>query len=103
MYLHIGQGTVIRQQDIVGIFDLDNTTISKNTREFLAVAEKKKTVSVVSLDLPKTFIVCHKGEKNSKDVGTGHLYITPIAPRTLKKRAETVDELFSDNKTYNNL
>ena len=31
MYLHIGQDTVVREQDIVGIFDMDNTTISRTS------------------------------------------------------------------------
>ena len=33
MYLNIGQDTVIIDKDILGIFDLDNTTVSKSTRE----------------------------------------------------------------------
>ena len=28
MYLHLGSSVVIRQRDVVGIFDLDNTTAS---------------------------------------------------------------------------
>lgn len=31
---------VIVFDDIIGIFDLDNTTVSKNTRDYLAKAEK---------------------------------------------------------------
>ena len=48
MYLHLGQETVVRVQDIVGIFDMDNTTISKHTRQFLADAEKAGRVVNVS-------------------------------------------------------
>ena len=40
MYLHLGNETVIRQSDIIGIFDLDNSTVSTKTREFLANAQK---------------------------------------------------------------
>ena len=29
MYLHLGSSVVIRQRDVVGIFDLDNTTSSR--------------------------------------------------------------------------
>ena len=42
MYLHLGQSTVVNVSDIVGIFDIDNTTVSKNTREYLSRAEKEK-------------------------------------------------------------
>ena len=27
MYLHLGQETVVRERDIIGIFDLDNTCL----------------------------------------------------------------------------
>ena len=35
MYLSIGNDMAVREHSIVGIFDLDNTTTSKRTREFL--------------------------------------------------------------------
>ena len=38
MYLHLGSSVVIRQRDVVGIFDLDNTTSSRITRDFLTQA-----------------------------------------------------------------
>ena len=40
MYLNIGQDTVITDKNILGIFDLDNTTVSKASRDYLAQAEK---------------------------------------------------------------
>lgn len=42
MYIHLGQGTVVRSRDVLGIFDLDSTTVSKHTRKFLEKAEKKR-------------------------------------------------------------
>ena len=35
MYLHLGSSVVIPQSDVLGIFDLDNTTSSRITRDFL--------------------------------------------------------------------
>ena len=35
MYLHLGTDTIIRTKDILGIFDLDTSTISKRTRDTL--------------------------------------------------------------------
>jgi len=32
MFIHLGQDTVVNDKEIVGIFDIENTTISKNTR-----------------------------------------------------------------------
>ena len=46
MYLHLGQETVVRERDIIGIFDLDNTTVSRHTRKTLNEAEKAAKVIV---------------------------------------------------------
>ena len=32
MYIHIGNNKVVRKEDILGIFDLDSSTFSINTR-----------------------------------------------------------------------
>ena len=40
MYLHIGKGKTLNEKDIIGIFDLDTATVSKETREFLNKKEK---------------------------------------------------------------
>ena len=57
MFLHIGADMVIPAKNIIGIFDIDNTTISKDTREFLKIAEEEGFVKNVSRDLPKSFIL----------------------------------------------
>ncbi len=41
MYLHLGQDVVVRSRDIVGIFDIENTSVSKITKEYLTDQEKK--------------------------------------------------------------
>lgn len=79
MYLHIGLDKVITSEEIVGIFDLDNTTVSKSTRDYLKKAEKNGIVENVCYDLPKSFVVCEKGEKRT-------VYITQISSATLIKR-----------------
>ena len=55
MYLNIGNDMAVRQKSIVGIFDLDNTSTSKRTREFLQKAEQEGQV-VPCDDLPKSFV-----------------------------------------------
>ena len=35
MYLHIGNGVSVKEKDIIGIFDLDTSTVSKTTKKFL--------------------------------------------------------------------
>lgn len=82
MYLHLGEETVVRGKDIIGIFDIENTSVSKHTKDFLARSEKGGIVSNVSYEMPKSFIVCREnGEKKEK------VYISQISPSTLKKRA----------------
>ena len=81
MYLHLGQETVVREEEVIGIFDLDTSTVSKHTRNFLEKAEKEKKVINVSYELPKSFIVCSKGKKEKK------VYISQISSITLNKRS----------------
>ena len=40
MYLHLGQNTVVNMKDIVGVFEMDNSTVSKHTRNYLTRAQK---------------------------------------------------------------
>lgn len=80
MYLNIGQDTIIKDNNILGIFDLDNTTVSKATREYINTASKKGECITVSIEeLPKSFIVTT--EKNDKKV-----YISPLNTSTIFKR-----------------
>lgn len=81
MYLHLGQDTVVKSDDIVGIYDLDTSTVSKWTKEYLKNAEIKKRVINVSYDLPKSFIVC-KGKNEEEET----VYICPLSSQTLQKR-----------------
>lgn len=85
MYLHLGQDTVVRLRDIVGIFDMENATISKNTRRFLADAQKGGRIFNVSMELPKSFVVCMDERKNET------VYISQISSATLLKRTGFID------------
>lgn len=83
MYLHLGQDTVVDTRAIVGIFDLDNSTVSKHTRAFLARAQKEGRVVNVSMELPKSFIVCKAGGRET-------VYLSQLAPVTLLKRSRQI-------------
>ena len=41
MYLHLGQSVVVPFRDVIGVFDMDNTTSSHLTRKFLERAERE--------------------------------------------------------------
>ena len=81
MYSHIGGNTVLNTRDIVGIFDLDNSTVSYRTRDFLAKAQKEGRIINVSQDLPKSFIIC-------REKGEHKIYICQLSPMTIIKRTD---------------
>ena len=87
MYLHLGQDTVIKMDEIFGIFNMETSTISKITRNYLAQAEKSGKVVNVSMELPKSFVLC-RDEKNRETV-----YISQISSATLLKRTGYIDEI----------
>ena len=78
MYLNIGNDMAVREQTIIGIFDLDNTTTSKRTREFLNQAEKEGLI-VPCDDLPKSFIL-------TDEYNMQRIFLTSLSASTLEKR-----------------
>ena len=81
MYLHLGKGTVVSTDSIVGICDLDITSQSHLTRKYLSMAEKAGQVINAAEDIPKSFVVCRDGEKSS-------VYLSQMATATLLRRCE---------------
>lgn len=86
MYLYLGQETVVNTKDIIGIFDLDNTSTSRITKTYLALAQKSGEIIEVSQDIPKSFVVCEHG-------GRTRVYLSQISPSTLKKRAYFIKDI----------
>ena len=80
MYLHLGQDVVVRKRDILGIFDLDNTSHSNITRLFLRLAEAEGRVVDISGELPRSFVVTRDGKTRT--------YLSQISSQTLLKRFE---------------
>ncbi len=78
MYINIGGDLSVRQKSVIGIFDLDNTSTSKRTRQFLTMAEKEGQV-VPCDDLPKSFIL-------TSEYGMTRIFLTPYTAATLEKR-----------------
>lgn len=80
MYLHIGEDVVINSKNIIGIFDMDTSTVNKSTRDYLSKAEKDKKVIYVNYELPKSFIVTEN-----------NIYVSPLNTSTLVKRTRQTD------------
>ncbi len=82
MYLHLGQSVMAREEEIIGIFDLDITSQSHITREFLSRAEKSGKVVNVSEEIPKSYILCEDGNRQ-------RVYISQLSSSTLLRRFES--------------
>ena len=78
MYVNIGGDLAVRDSSIIGVFDLDNTSISPRTQEFLSKAEREGEV-VPCDDLPKSFVL-------TSEYGMNRLYLTSLNTATLEKR-----------------
>ena len=78
MYLNIGNDMSVRSKNIIGIFDMDNTSTSKRTREFLDRAEQEGEV-VPCDDLPKSFVL-------TSEYGFTRVRLTALNAATLEKR-----------------
>lgn len=76
MYLHLGEDTVVKEDEIIGVFDIENTSIGRYTKEFLDNAQKQSRIVNVSYEMPKSFIVC-----------SDKVFISQISVATLRKRA----------------
>jgi len=83
LYLHLGQDTVVNVKNIIGFFDIENTTVTKNTKEFLNKSTKDGKVINVSQEMPRSFIVCLE---NNREI----VYISQISVATLRKRSFTM-------------
>ena len=79
MYLDIDTDYLINTKDIVGIFDLDNTTTTTSfTNNFLNEKQRENKVVYLVKDIPKSFIL-------TKD---GTVYVVELNSQILRKRLE---------------
>lgn len=91
MYLHLGQDTVVQTDAVVGIFDLENASLSKYTREYLSSRTQAGEIYNVSFEMPKSFVVCEDPKTKKCTV-----YISQISSRTLLKRSLELESMRKD-------
>ncbi len=80
MYIDIATNYLLKKDDIIGIFDLDNTTINSFTKDFLNKKEEENKIIYIINDIPKSFIL-------TKD---GTVFIVEVMPSVLKKRYDNI-------------
>ncbi len=81
MYIHAGNNLVLNSRDIIGIFDMDNTTVSRQGREFLPRAQSEGRLINATEELPVSFIVT--GHKNNDKI-----YLSSLSSKVLGNRAK---------------
>lgn len=78
MYLSIGNDFAVRESSVIGVFDMDNTSTSKRTRDFLSKAQKEGQI-VSCDDLPKSYVL-------TSEYGMTRVYESTLESKTLAKR-----------------
>ena len=86
MYIPIGSDMSVREHTVIGVFDLDNTSWSKRTREFLESAEERGQIVEATDALPKSFVLTH-------EYGMQRVYLTKSNAAVLQKRMERQSDL----------
>lgn len=81
MYLSIGSDFAVRDKSILGIFDMDNTSYSRHSRNFLKEAEIQGEVVTITDDLPKSFVL-------TEEFGLHRVYLTQFNSAALEKRVK---------------
>ncbi|MBR6378226.1 MAG: DUF370 domain-containing protein [Oscillospiraceae bacterium] len=79
MYLSIGNDMAVLESAIVGIFDLDNCSYEKRTREFLKKAEKNGEIIPATDNLPKSFVL-------TSEYGLNKVYLVQFNSGHLQNR-----------------
>ena len=85
MFLHLGGDISVNEKNITAVMDLETTSVSKITKEYLSRAEKRKEVINISdADLPKSYVITDDPQ------GVRKVYISPISSATLMKRMKKI-------------
>ena len=82
MYLNIGNDMSVRESSVVGIFDMDNATLSSITRKFLSGKQKRLMIETAAVEIPKSFVLF---EEN----GLYKICFSPLSSSSLRGRLES--------------
>lgn len=75
MYLFLGGDITVRSKDVIGIFDIEECSVSRTTADFLNACQKRSQIVNISEDMPKSFIVT-----------ADKTYISNVSHNTIRKR-----------------
>lgn len=83
VFLHLGENVVVPLKDVIGIYDIETSTYSSDTSQFLRMAEEDGFVERITKERPKSFIIAEVNKKSK-------IYMSPISSSTLIKRSESI-------------
>jgi len=86
MFLHIGGDYIVSINDVIAIIDMEKSTISQDTRNFLKISEEEGfIINVVEDEMPKSFVIVQERNKS-------RVFLSPISTNTLYKRHLLMDK-----------
>lgn len=85
MYLHIGNGHAVRKKNVIGIFDLDTSTVSPITRKYLSQMEKRGKAENVKEEIPKSFVLLGEKKGGKRDY---RVYIAQLSSKSILGRTK---------------
>lgn len=80
MLLHIGEGTLVRAENVIGFFDIDGDVTPADTRAFLRQAEADGVVEMLTTDVPRAIVVTMEPPAGRR------VYVTRVSAATLAAR-----------------
>ena len=83
MFLHVGKNKNIRIKNVVGIFDMDNATVSIVTRKYLSGKQRQGLVESAMEEIPKSFVLYLEG-------GEYKICFSQLSTSALMGRLETL-------------
>ena len=81
MKLYFNETYATDKDTIVGIFDMDTATVSRETLKFLSKCEKEGRATVTTGEIPVSFVVSAEKDTSIR------IFFTRNAPRALARRA----------------
>ena len=81
MYAHIGNEFLVREAEVIGVFDIDKCSVGKRTRKFFFTEQSRGRIIYATDELPRAFVVT--GEKT---------YISGISSSTIQQRMKIMTE-----------
>lgn len=78
MFLFLGGDTTVVDSEVIGIFNIEECSVSRMTADYLNSCQKQGRIVNVSVDMPKSFIVTEN-----------KTYISNVSNDTINKRARS--------------